>query len=530
MSPLLRNILSAVVLAWITQPSALDAQLRRVVSKSVSASPASAALELSFSDDGVFELRLDRGTVFLDDEPLGPYRVGAELDRAWRALLSEAMTLENGALAERLAAWSPPAEIDGSDEALGRSIDQALKRAVETSVVLETESQDRSASMAQERRLVEVLVGSVRRLGALEEALEGLPGDYRIFVGEDFVIPEGTVVDQTLVMIDGTLRVEGEIGGDVVVVDGALEVSDSGVIRGQARIADARVLRNTGEIEGGIVDVLEEERDLEAELRDRLREEIRAEVRRDLRNEMRNEARMGSDDSFSIMSPVRPVIRAVGGVLEKLILVFVLGLVGAGFIAFAGENMDNIAETARRAPGRAAVVGFAGSFLLIPVWLLGLVALLVSIIGIPVAIAWAPLFPLAAALAFLLGYLAVARTAGEWLADSGLPWTGWIRKTNPIFTLVGGLLALCLAFMVGHLVSIIPFLGFFGGLLIALGVIVTILAFQIGFGSVLLTRGGRRREYQGAYDPDAAWEAAMSVDVDEDVGPGPTGGQDAHDA
>ena len=39
---------------------------------------------------------------------------------------------------------------------------------------------------------------------------------------------------------------------------------------------------------------------------------------------------------------------------------------------------------------------------------------------------------------------------------------------------------------------------------------------QIGFGAVLLTRAGRRREYYRGYDPDAAWEAAMSVDVDDD--------------
>jgi hypothetical protein len=114
----------------------------------------------------------------------------------------------------------------------------------------------------------------------------------------------------------------------------------------------------------------------------------------------------------------------------------------------------------------------------------------------------------------------VARNAGEWLADSGFPWTGWIRKSNPIFTLVGGLLGLSAAFLVGHLISIAPFLGFLSGLLFAIGVIITVLAAQIGFGAVILTRAGRRREYHGAYDADAAWEAAMNVDVgaDSDTG------------
>ena len=47
-------------------------------------------------------------------------------------------------------------------------------------------------------------------------------------------------------------------------------------------------------------------------------------------------------------------------------------------------------------------------------------------------------------------------------------------------------------------------------------VIVTFLAIQIGFGAVLLTRGGRRREHWSTHDADAAWEAAMSVDVEEE--------------
>ncbi|NIR35205.1 MAG: hypothetical protein GWN73_04355, partial [Actinobacteria bacterium] len=333
-----------------------------------------------------------------------------------------------------------------------------------------------SVSADDERTLVRALLGSVSRLGALEEALQGVSSDFTVHVDEDVVIPEGSVVEGTLVVIEGSVRIEGEVLGDLVVVDADLEIKimDSGVVRGEARVADARIRRNLGEVEGGVVDVLEEERNLERELRDRLRDEIRAEVRSDLRNEIRSVARMErDDDGFSLMAPIRGVVRGVGGVLEKLILVFVLGLIGAGFLAFAGENMETIAETARRSPGRAAMVGLAGSFLLIPVWVLGLVALLVSIIGIPVAIAWAPLFPLAAGLAALLGYLAVAQNAGEWLADSSFPWTGWIRKSNPVYTLVGGLLGLLLAFMAGHVISIVPFLDFLSGLLFAVGVIVT---------------------------------------------------------
>jgi hypothetical protein len=202
--------------------------------------------------------------------------------------------------------------------------------------------------------------------------------------------------------------------------------------------------------------------------------------------------------------------------VENFVTVLILGLIGAAAIAFGGDRLDVIAETIRKAPGRSAAVGIAGAILLIPVWVLGFVALVVSIVGIPVAIAWLPAFPIAACLAALLGYLSVARNAGEWLADSDLPWTKWIRKSNSLITMVGGLLGLMAFFVVANVVSIAPFLGFLTGLLAVAGFVVTVAAMQVGFGAVIITRGGRRREY-AKYSADEAWEAAMKVDVDDVV-------------
>ncbi len=276
---------------------------------------------------------------------------------------------------------------------------------------------------------------------------------------------------------------------------------------------------------GGLVDVREDERAFESALRDSLRGEIEREVRDNLRNELRQLGR-GEDDGLSIMAPFRPVARAVGGIFEKLVTILFLALLGAAALAFAGDNLDVIAETARRSPRRSAMVGFAGTILLLPVWILGAVALAVSIIFIPVAIAWLPLFPLAACLAALVGYLAVARNAGEWLADSNYPWTGWIRKSNGLIAMVGGLVGLMSAFIAAHVLSVAPVLRLFSGLLVFAGTVITVLAVEVGFGAVLLTRAGRRREQWSTYDPDAAWEAAMSsdVDIDDAMDPSPRQG------
>jgi hypothetical protein len=63
-----------------------------------------------------------------------------------------------------------------------------------------------------------------------------------------------------------------------------------------------------------------------------------------------------------------------------------------------------------------------------------------------------------------------------------------------------------------NVISAAPFLGFLGGLLLAAGVMVTVVAVQVGFGAVILTRAGRRRGHT-RYTVDEAWDAAMNADV-----------------
>lgn len=509
----LRKVVSLGVTALVLPIPGL-AQVREVVSKEVAVGRDEASLRLEFADESRLEISFEDGTVYVNGDVVGAFEPGGELESAWRELLGEAVALDDGPLGEALTDWTVPANLAGELADIAQEIDQALEEALmDGDIHLSSDDGSVSISIGDESALVRLLLGSVSRLGILEDALEGLDRDVRVHVDEDLVIPSGSVVDGTIVVIEGTIRIEGEVDGDVVVVGGAVDLRDGSRVRGEVRIADARVLRNQGTVDRGIVDIQEDERDVEAELRDQLREEIRAEVRSEVRDGARRGR--GDGDSFSLVAPFRPIARAVGGVAENLFAVLVLGLVGAGVLAFAGDRLDVISETARRTPGRSAMVGFAGSFLLIPVWILGTIALAVSIIGIPVMIAWLPLFPLAACAAAVVGYLAVARNAGEWLADSEYPWTGWIRKSNSLMTMVGGLAGLMLAFITAHIVSILPFLDFFSGLLAAAGIVITVIAIQIGFGAVLLTRAGRRREYTSAFDPDVAWEAAMNVDVDD---------------
>jgi hypothetical protein len=522
----LRSLVVATGVVALVAPQAIQAQTREVVAKEVSVGRAEATLRLEFADQQRLEISFANGNVLVDGEVIGSYAPGSDLDAAWRDLLGQAVALDDGPLSEMLSDWTVPADLAGELADVARDIDQALEDALsEVDVQMSSDTGTISVSLGDGNGLIEALVGSLGRLGVLEEALEGLDRDVRVHFDEDLVVPAGTVVEGTVVVIRGTARIEGEVDGDLVVVGGALDLGEGGRVTGEVRVADTRIVRNEGSTTR-IVDLIEEDRESEAELRDRIRNEIEREVRGDLRGDMRD-SRRGDDGGFSVLAPFRPVGRAIGGVAEKAIAILLLALLGAGVLAFAGDNVDVIAETARRSPGRSAMVGFAGTILLLPVWLLGTVALAVSIIFIPVAIAWLPLFPLAACFAALIGYLAVARNTGEWLADSEYPWTGWIRKSNSWVTMLGGLIGLMFAFVAANVVSIAPFLGFLSGLLVVAGGIITFIAVQIGFGAVLLTRAGRRREAWGPQDPDAAWEAAMNVDVDVEVDSGPTAGPTA---
>jgi hypothetical protein len=127
--------------------------------------------------------------------------------------------------------------------------------------------------------------------------------------------------------------------------------------------------------------------------------------------------------------------------------------------------------------------------------LLGTLALVITIIGIPALILWVPLFPVAVIVAAAVGYVAVARNVGVWVSRQGYPYMDWVRVTNPYSLVFAGVLTLMIPFIAGNLLSMVPFVRAVHGFLIAAGVVATIFAVLVGFGALILTRGGRPNGY-----------------------------------
>lgn len=506
------------LLALPVAPGTAQAQEHPLVSNQVAVSRDDATLELELVDDRRLEISFREGEVLVDGVAVGEYEPDGSLETAWRSLLGDAVALNDGPLARALRAWEPPTDLEGDALEMGRLVDRTLEERLALSEAPAPDPGMGQEAPREDREVLGELLRRTDRLEGLAEALENLSlGDVRIHVDEDVRVEAGEELDATLVVVDGDLEVRGTVDGDVVLTDGSLRIYEGGLITGEVRLVDGRVFRNGGEIEGAVRNVgpgeLEEDRESLEELRDRIRDEVRSEIRSEFRNEFR-----GRDSGVGFLAPLRNVGRGIAGLLQNLISLAIVGVLAVLVIHFFPEKLEVIAENARRNPGRAAVVGVAGSFLLLPVWILGMVALAISIIGIPALLAWIPLFPLAACVAAGIGYLAVARIVGQWIAEQRFQGLEFLRPSNAVHAVIAGLAAFTLPFAAANVVQMGGhWLDFVEGLFIAVGSVAGVVAVVVGFGAVLITRGGRRPAYGPAAEPfDLRWPGGAT-----DQGPEP---------
>lgn len=240
--------------------------------------------------------------------------------------------------------------------------------------------------------------------------------------------------------------------------------------------------------------------------------ELEQAVQRAERRATRVTVETGTRQRTQSRNPLRSVGEGLAGIFSLLITYAVLFAIAFGVIVFGGRRyIEGVGDTARHATTRSFLVGLAASFLVVPAFILGMIALVISIVGIPGLLVWVPGFPVAVVLGLLLGYLGVAHAAGEAVAERRFYVTDWFQRGNSYYFLLSGLGVLLAFFLAGQIVHMAgPWLRVISGLLMFLGFVTTAVAVMTGFGAVLISRGGTRPVGAGGMveEPDLFTEEA----------------------
>ncbi len=321
----------------------------------------------------------------------------------------------------------------------------------------------------------------------------------KISLGRNVTVPKGEIRDGDLVHAGGNLRVEGQVRGDVAVGGGNLIMESGGIIDGDAAVVGGNAVLNEGSLVRGEVvtkggKIVNNGGRVMGEMR--AEEGYRGPTVASTREQRRERAQQPW---------YRPITRGFAGIISTLAIGLVLAGVGAGLIFYGLPYLQTVSDTIRVSTLRSAAVGLAATFLVIPAYLVLLVLLAVSIIGIPLIILAAPLYPVAVIVAVGFGLIAAAHAVGERTAEQRAPTD--IRYRNAyayLFTGVGLLLA---PMLIGYLVGMTGFLGFVRVLLLILGWAAVGTATIVGLGAVVLSRAGTRQFFaerldHTLFDPD----------------------------
>ena len=490
-------------------------------STSVTVSYRGAELQIEEADGTSHRVALRDGSVQIDGRDVGSYQKGSALESSWRDLLQRGMDLRPAAFAERLRSWNPPA--DGADASTLGALKEALSRfaggspvakeapaaspgaAAGTTAAASHPSapagtvtvkgpQGGTVSIAPGRLSVDALASRLDKLraalGRLGSQVQGEAGDLALVVHDDYAIPHGQVIDGNLALLDGDLRLGGEVKGDVLVLNGTLSLEPTALVHGDVVQVGGTVARHGGTVDGEFLSVKSLSGQAAAASAGTAHEAPEAPVVPHIRH--------GSSRGF-FGSIFHNVFEAVGGVLAVLTALLLLGVVGALTVYFLKDQLEIVADTARANFGRSFGVGLAGEFLFFPV-------LLILVAGV---ITWLviPFYLLAFGLAMLAGYLAVAHATGEVLAHQRYryEWIERLRRSNSYYYILSGLAVLLLPFALAAALHLFGgWLSFLRGLTIFVAVVGTWVAITSGLGAVILARGGRVTEHARRASPGAS--------------------------
>ena len=292
-------------------------------------------------------------------------------------------------------------------------------------------------------------------LHPLEPGRERLPRGPAVFnriirndivkAGSDILVAEDELVEGDVTGLGADVTIEGKVEGSVVAVGGDIIVTSTGEIEEDATSVGGYIRKQPGGVIGGeLVEVGFVPRDM-------------------------------------LRKPFRSVIP--GGFPFMVVIFKVLFLLFIGLVVFSvvPEHVKRVKIKLEKETLKSGLVGLLGEILILPIFIL----LIITIIGIPVAILVEPLLVL---LATILGYTAVSLYIGERIKENTN-----IKPQTSLLTVLLGIIAIELIPIFARIIGVAGAPG--SGIGLALIICYWFLIYLIltfGFGAVILTRFGIR--------------------------------------
>lgn len=302
-----------------------------------------------------------------------------------------------------------------------------------------------------------VLLGNVR--AAIAQTTD--PTTYRltgtrIAFGQDIRVERDEEVSDAVVVVGGSVTIDGRVRDGVVVVGGNLHLSSTADVRGDVVLVGGQLIRDPGaQLLGGV-----------------------------------NYVSFGdwTRRNFGWL----PTVRfgefgrwvSLAGTLAR---VSVLAILMAMMLIVARAPVARVGRAALAEPLRALVIGLAAEIFFIPVVIAASIGLAITIIGIPFVAVLIPLAIVLAVFAFVLGFTALACRIGEWVEDR----LGWQAGNAFVATAIGFIVLLGPTLLARFLnvspIGVAP-LTF---ALVAFGLTVEFVAWTMGLGAAIITGLGR---------------------------------------
>jgi|GEM_PF-1802535 len=299
-----------------------------------------------------------------------------------------------------------------------------------------------------------------------------------------YVAPDEVVDD--VVVLGGSVTVDGRVDGDAVVVGGRLEINgtvdqNAAVIGGSMSLGPHAKVGGDVSVVGGSLD-----RSPGAHIGGKLEQ-----VERNWRLGPFISSRGWSPRWHSEWRGWSPWSE-IGELFWALGTLVLLGLLIAIVLAVGRGTIENISYRIGREPIKAGLVGLLIAILWMPVFIVVSALLVISIIGIPIFVILLLAFIFIGVPALLViglvGYTTVSHRAGLWLGER----FGW-HLDNAFAAALTGLVALSVLTIIGRLLSLFggP-VDFFAAMFLFVGCALQLVAGCVGFGGVFLHLWDRR--------------------------------------